>query len=153
MPRHTTTRDIEMDLGQSSQALLHGVIDNTTISSNATTFYKFFKLGSISSSIPLLGYIAAYYRIPFHVWVQLIYAYSVRLFLIWTLLSLVSLFQKLLPKTSAFLIRLYAPTFWPSLIIFSFAYFPKLTIIFFILCFVTGVLAMYAATMEADDDY
>ncbi|KAI0525899.1 hypothetical protein F5B22DRAFT_258567 [Xylaria bambusicola] len=141
-----------MDPGQASQTLLHGAVDNTTraIFSNTTTFYRFFKVGSLGSSIPLLGYLAAYYRIPFHVWVQLIYAYIVRLFLIWTVLSLLLRIYRLQPKIMAFLVGLYAPTFGPSLIVFSVAYFPKFTIIFFILSLVIGTLATYTA-MEPDD--
>lgn len=87
------TYDIKMDQTRESQAPLSFMIVNSTqtIVKNATVVRRGFKLGSILSGIPLLGGLTAYYYVPFSVWIQLIYAYAVRLFLIWTLLSWLSL--------------------------------------------------------------
>ncbi|KAI1430244.1 hypothetical protein F5Y12DRAFT_722822 [Xylaria sp. FL1777] len=115
----------------------------TNVTHAPTFIYNGLKLGSIISSIPLLSYFRAYWHVPFSVWLQLAHAYGVRLFLLWSLMSLLLLVLRLIPGSAVFfIVELYITSFWPSLILFSLINFPKFTIIFIGLSTVFGTILL-----------
>ncbi|KAI1755235.1 hypothetical protein F4782DRAFT_440910 [Xylaria castorea] len=85
----------------------------------------------IIGSIPLLANLSAYSHIPMSVWLQFAFAYSVRVLLLWTMLSLLLLASRYITQSVVcFFTEVYAATFYTTVGIFSIVYFPKFTFAF-----------------------
>ncbi|KAI0458734.1 hypothetical protein F5B21DRAFT_459253 [Xylaria acuta] len=105
----------------------------------------------IISSISLLAYFSAYSHIPMSVWLQLVFAYSVRICLLWTMLSLLLLASRYVNRSIVALIsEVYAATFRTTVGIFGIVYFPKFTFVVVGLCMVlSGLKSLFTPIKPA----
>ncbi|KAI1744132.1 hypothetical protein F4680DRAFT_406299 [Xylaria scruposa] len=100
---------------------------------------------SSAASLGLVRYFYAYSRIPMSVWLQTVFAYSVRAFLLWTMLSLLLLASRYIKQSAvSFVTELYAATFHITIGIFGIVYFPVFTIKFLSLCAIAWALEALA---------
>ncbi|KAI0489763.1 hypothetical protein F4859DRAFT_462153 [Xylaria cf. heliscus] len=94
------------------------------------------------------------------VWKQLIFAYAVRIFLIWTALSLLLLVTRHINRrVVSFVTEFYTTTFDTAILVFAVCYFPRFTCAFMGVCWVilflsgmaeaSGLAAPKAPTPEA----
>ncbi|KAI0548774.1 hypothetical protein F4679DRAFT_549338 [Xylaria curta] len=90
---------------------------------------------SSAANLGTVRYFHAYSHIPVSVWLQLVFAYSVRAFLLWTMLSLLLLAYRHINRSAvSFVTEVYAATFYVTIGVFGIACFPMFTIKFLLSC-------------------
>ncbi|KAJ8123743.1 hypothetical protein O1611_g9523 [Lasiodiplodia mahajangana] len=84
----------------------------------------------------------AYSHVPLYIWAQWVFAHSVRIVCIWTLMSAGLWVYRRTPKAFVDLVaELYASTFVYSLVVFGLFYFPVFTVSIFAMALTVWVVA------------